>query len=449
MSSMDLREPSPSDASDALSEFLSRQKERYLDAVARGTAGEWTVVMGNEAGDLDSLASAIAYAYYAGVVSKHAPTIPLVQTPREDLHLRAENLHALALAGVDPALLLTISDLPSSSSSSPFPSTKFVLVDHNRLAPAFSHPSARVVAVVDHHADEGLYADTADPRLIEVPTGSCASIVARLLQHTGMRIPRELATLLLCSILVDTGGLKPGGKAEDADRAAAAFLAPLSTLSLTCQNEALIQTETQITTQDASSEELHAVAPIQALNATLQTRKASVAHLGTRDLLRRDYKEYTYTLPRGADVCVGLASVPVGLHAWLSREPGGAFGTEAEAWMRTRELDVLGVLTSFRDAESEHSGKSGRGKHRREQLYVVRDKALAETLFSGLEESEELKLKRRKWKDYDLTKEKVGFGGDVAVRVWKQKNVDATRKTTAPLVKSIIEGEGRGKGASL
>ena len=111
--------------------------------------------------------------------------------------------------------------------------------------------------------------------------------------------------------------------------------------------------------------------------------------------------------------------------------------------MAERGLSVLGILTSFRDAE--HMGKSGRGKHRREQMYVVRgNETIAHALFDALGDAEELKLKRRKFPELGVHK---GFGEGVLARVWEQKNVDATRKATAPLVKTIIEG--RPKGANL
>ena len=81
------------------------------------------------------MASAIAYAWFASVVKK-IDTVPLIQTPHPDLQLRAENLYALSVSGFgDPSKdpeefkILCLDDLPKSS---PFPSHKFSLVDHNR-----------------------------------------------------------------------------------------------------------------------------------------------------------------------------------------------------------------------------------------------------------------------------------------------------------------------------
>jgi len=96
---------------------------------------------------------------------------------------------------------------------------------------------------------------------------------------------------------------------------------------------------------------------------------------------------------------------------------------------------VLGVLTTFRE--------NGRGKHKREMLWVVRsdETALAERLWEGLEAGKQLKLKRwelKKLGDAAVPEATVG----PLVRVYKQGNVDATRKVIAPLARGIIEGKG-------
>ena len=381
----------------------------------------------------------------------------MTQTPRAELRLRAENLHAFALAHLDPdADILCIDDIPHALST-PFPSTNFVLVDHNHLGTRFSqdNPGTRVVAVVDHHEDEGLYRDTADPRLVVVPTGSCASLVTQLFaEHQGGLddIPPELATLLLCSILIDTSGLKPGGKAETTDHRAARLLVPRAQAAALCDHvsnanplvapaspSAVAHTPSGVHVDEAAP---HETAGLKELHCTLQEKKASVAHLGTQDLLRRDYKEYVMRRAGPPDpdreVRVGLSSVPIGFREWLPRD--GEFFRETERFMGERRLEVLGMLTSFHDHET--SGKSDKGKHRREQMYVVRrDRELADALFDALAESVELKLKRAKFPEFGVHN---GFGDEFRARVWQQKNVDATRKATAPLVKNIIEGRSRG-----
>ena len=187
----------------------------------------------------------------------------------------------------------------------------------------------------------------------------------------------------------------------------------------------------------------HETPGLKELHETLQEKKASVAHLGTLDLLKRDYKDYTMTLPRSPahEILVGLSSVPVGFAEWLPHH--GDFWSETEKFMVDRGLTVLGILTSFRDMKK--LGKHGKGKHRREQMYVVRgDKELAAAMFEALEEAGELAVKRKKFPEFGVHN---GFGDEFRARVWKQKNVEVTRKATAPLVKNIIEG--RSMAASL
>ncbi|EMD37017.1 hypothetical protein CERSUDRAFT_114914 [Gelatoporia subvermispora B] len=180
MSNADMEAQAPC-SDTTLASFLNAQRSAYLSALQSGRADEWTIATGNEAGDLDSFASAIALSYYLTRLAPNPiPTVPLALVAREDFGLRAENLHALALAGLDPAAppLLCLDDLPT-----PCPTRRFALVDHNRLHPRFDSPDARVVAVVDHHEDEGLYTDSASPRTVQVPVGSCASLVTRLFEE--------------------------------------------------------------------------------------------------------------------------------------------------------------------------------------------------------------------------------------------------------------------------
>lgn len=374
--------------------------------------------------DLDSLASAIAFGWFRSTVQKDL-AVPLVQTPRPDLSLRAENVYALELAGLSASTndLLCIDDIPPST---PFPSARFALVDHNRLLARFteSNPDARVLAIIDHHEDEKQHTD-ADPRIIAVPTGSSASLVALFLaEHCADSLPKELATLLLSAILIDTNGLKPNGKAEDADRNAAAFLAPRSLLP---------------DAENIVGDDLHDNPHVQELTAALKAEKDDVSRLGTRDLLRRDYKEYTFTpswMP-SKTVLVGLSTVPIGLHPWIAEDK--AFWSETEQYVKERKLSALGILTSFRDEKK--LNKQGKGKHRREQLYVVHEdevEELADRLFKGLKQSDKLQLKKRSL--VDDYKSEPPASHTYQTKVWEQGNPDATRKVTAPLLKEIIEG---------
>ncbi|KAH9077714.1 DHH phosphoesterase [Lactarius deliciosus] len=406
-----------SSAPSDLPEFLRVQKSGYLQALGKSDTqnDRWTISLGNEAGDLDSLASAVAYAWYA---THHLgqSTVPLLQTPRADISLRAENLYALDFSGVDPSHLLTGDELPTNVA----PAEKYALVDHNTLTARFAaYEGVRVVAIIDHHEDEKHHLD-ASPRIIEVPTGSCSSLVARLIKKEWPEgMSRAVARLLLSAILIDTGGLKVGGKAEVADREVAPFLLERAELPG-------VGVGTLADNQGVKG--------IKELTKTLEAKKDSIDHLGPRDLLRRDYKEYRFVPSWNAKgtLVVGLASVPRGIKAITGGDEKGGkvLGAACVAWLQEKGLDMLGVLTSWKD----------KGKHRREMVWVVRDdKEAKERLWKGLEGSEELKVERKKGKKYvDGMEEGVGQG--LKVRVYEQGNSHATRKVTAPLIRVVVEG---------
>ncbi|KAJ3968718.1 exopolyphosphatase [Lentinula raphanica] len=419
-------------AAATLADFLSSTREQYLRDVqdASRKAQNWTVVMGNEAGDLDTIASSIAFAWLRTKVHNQ-PSISLLQMDRDDLDLRAENLHALSLAGISrpKEQLLFVTDLIDFH---PFPSHKFALVDHNRLSSSFNPKEEPVVvALVDHHADENLYLDSAEPRII-TPSGSCASHIATLMDTVD--IPPELADLLLCAILIDTDGLKPGGKAIDVDRKAAEFLISKSSFALS-----LNTLQTNDTTPPTAPYEVDF---IKTLSEELSTKKNDVSHLGPRDLLRRDYKQYEFVLPWHPDTPIiraGLSTVPVKLADWAAN---GRLESESEAWMKERGLHILGVLTAYRGAS--------KGKRKREMAWVIQTHspptdnfdydALTKRLWSGLKADEVLDVKEHKKFGNGTLDDIQGNFSHLQVRVFTQ-NPHATRKVVAPVLKTIMEGQ--------
>jgi exopolyphosphatase len=380
--------------------------------------------------DLDSAACSIAYSYLASTLLKR-PTVSLLQTLRTDLQLRAENLYAYEVAQLYQTDLLCIDDIPTESLPH-LVSSPFALVDHNRLDTQFSvggifSRPPKVVAIIDHHEDEGFHQD-AEPRIITVPVGSCASLVTQYFMepwtNASVSPPAELATLLLCAIFIDTRGLKTGGKAVALDYSAANFLLPYSTLT-------------------PSSDDIMDRDDVKTLVHTLEERKQSVGHLSTRDLLRRDYKESLFHSPAHSSpgVTVGIATVPLSPKVWLHKEASPKFWKSMDAWIEERGLDVLGVLCTYNSPKS--------GKHKRQCLWIVKHghESLKVILWQGLEVSDELQLKRRNMDKKSLSEgmnrhpdgDIVTASGSVA-RMWKQGNVKATRKVVAPLLRQIIEG---------
>ncbi|WVR07994.1 hypothetical protein IAU60_005037 [Kwoniella sp. DSM 27419] len=425
-----------------LADFLRSQKEAFLGDLEEGKGSGWVVAMGNEAGDLDSLAASIAFAQLSSSLSAMR-TVPLILTPKAHMDLRPENNLALELSSVPLDSLLHLEALPVPSTDLASRGVKFALVDHNRLLPPFG--AGQVEAIIDHHDDEHAHLD-ASIREIQVPTGSSTSLVTKHFSQawkaalsrpggkTASPIPTELATLLLTGILIDTTGLKPDRKATPTDYEAASFLFPLSTL-------ATPDTEAELTS--FSSEGSRVPRVLTDLTTKLQDTKSDVSALSTYQLLMRDYKEYS--LPTRSEAYptlkVGLSTVPMGLKKWLDKESDGwnTLLTEVDGYMSEKTLDMEGILTSYKSDK--------KGQSRRELALTIRSggvvkshedaQAILNELGDGLEASGEV-LGLAKWNKTDLPKGAFSNAADGRwTRVWKQENVKATRKQVAPLLRDL------------
>ena len=434
--------------------------------------------------DTDSLASSIAYATLNSKLNNKR-SIPLILTPSTLVNLRPENQLALSLARVPESCLMYIDQLPLPTAELAVMEFKFALVDHNSLLAQF-HPHPDVVrqadpveAIIDHHADDDMHRG-ASPRIIQVPTGSTSSLVAMHFAPSWEAalkkddseegsVPKELASLLFTAALIDTGGLKPGegSKTTETDRQAGEFLWKIAGEGLS----ELFPDSTGISgsTKDVSASSLKqgdVPATLKSLTDELFAAKFDVTGLSSRELLMRDYKEYSLaTSLDDKHVKVGLSTVPLGLGKWLSRERGQDQGWEGlleavDDWMLERGLDVSGVLTTFREDSTADREK---GKGRREILLIVRtsddsvlSSAEAERLFQTLQKGmiaaeDTLELKswpgkkagetlRKELKDLSLVrgdgvagKTKVNRWGDV----WRQGNTGSTRKQVQPLMVSL------------
>lgn len=365
------------------------------------------------------------------------------------MHLRPENYLALEQAHIPNDVLLHVEELPVNPQELLAAGVEPVLVDHNRLLPQFGTDDAayrKVKAIIDHHEDEGV-SKQADPRLIKVPNGSTTSLVTTIFEPAwkaslsgpagaaGSPVPPEVATLLLSALVIDTQGLKPGGKATQTDVEAAEFLYPLSTLP---------PPDAQIGTTGFTA---GTVPPaLLAFSEQLIEKKFDVSGMSEHDLLLRDYKEYAWdtqnsTVPR---IAVGLCTVPVKLETVLSHEGGWeAVLHIMDAYMAERAIDVCGIATTF---------KSSKGKGKRELLLSVRaggalpDMATVHSVMRALakglaDDVETFDLLPWRPKMEENKHDHMALETDTRVAaVWKQGNARSTRKQLAPAMHRIIAG---------
>ena len=343
----------------------------------------------------------------------------MYQAESSDLALRPENAYAIEASGLDASKhILWLDDLPSPHTTLADSGVNFALVDHNHLSPNFGHleTDASVITRIDHHAAEGHH-HAAKPRRLQVPTGSCSSLVAEWGKSLGSKPPKELADFLISAALIDTGNYKPApkGKAVQSDMDAREYLLPFSSFADSQTSDASVQSSPN---------------SLAGLADSLQAKKYDLSRLQGRDLLRRDYKEYeSDTL----HIRYGLSTVPLRLEEWLHRpEVGENYDQileKMEDWGKERNLDIVGVLTSYVDP-----------KKGREHLHLIRQRQdnqldRLRKVMEELTKDETLDLGELKKAQPSLE----GTKWQGRVFAFQQKNASATRKQVAPAFKKAIE----------
>ncbi|KAF4973915.1 hypothetical protein FZEAL_9141 [Fusarium zealandicum] len=379
----------------SLSSFLAKARSA-LTAPAAQRKVPLTFVVGNESADLDSLCSALVYAYIRTHSPPHTLHIPLSNLPRDDLALRTEMTAVLKHAGLTLKDLLTLSELPDLKPED----TRWLLVDHNSLTGPLRKFSEQVFGCVDHHADENSVRKDASPRVVE-PCGSCMSLVVDESPGAWEDITSQdvegsdatsendkLAKIGLAAILSDTTNLTAKEKVREKDTKAVSFL------------EARIHDPAF--DRQAYCDEISAV-------------KEDISDLSFRDIFRKDYKEWD-----GSGLKLGISCV-VRDFAYLVDKAGGSkpLLEDFEAWTQERELDVASIMTTS------HPG----GEFQRHLLvWGVSDegrKALDRFVRIGE------KLQLETWRDGELDDGEKRFA-------WRQRNLAASRKQVAPLLREAL-----------
>ncbi|KAK3266943.1 hypothetical protein CYMTET_24468 [Cymbomonas tetramitiformis] len=258
----------------ALNEFLATA--RRLSQQADGTA--LTVVLGNEAADLDSMVCAIMYAF---LLSQRATvdsprSVPVINIPRQDLSLRPDAVWILQQVGVDLQSLVFLDDLDLAALLASGRLHSLVLVDHNRLAARQADLEPAVVEILDHHMDEGMYGNS--KRTITT-VGSCTSLVAKAWHSRPEALPLLLSSsglrrLMRGVILLDTCNFDPSqGRGTPLD-------------------EQVIKE--MVAAEPHDSEDLY---------EELRLRRFDISAMSTPDLLRKYYPTRSRAPPQADVVC--------------------------------------------------------------------------------------------------------------------------------------------------
>ena len=470
-----------------------------------GTLPTLTMVMGNPSADLDSMVSAVVFAYFQnsgvrggspmyGVRKKHDREDPsrtlymsLINMPRtssqNDLQrLRPELGVALREAfqvglkvgdknddadlkwakkkpkKVEESLcksLLTTHDLivvkqtfedfkirfqESIDGRSPHSKQQLILVDHN--APSMPSLSSKhisthfsITGCIDHHLDEDYVSKSSDvkPRIVQTGIGSCTSLVVKYLRESGawpdvtrqeqnqkatsedldeddVLALRQISTLALAPILIDSSNLRAGGeKCSDIDREVVAFL------------------EAQINAQSTNSTTAQSQwTRDQFYNEVLEAKNNALDLLTMDEIFDHDYKQWD------EDVSLGISSIvkPV---SWLIQNP-----------CKGKPSNFVEELKRFADNDIRHLGISvfsTRGlKDKAKELGVVAFTKEGEKAIEAFEKLAQQELDLEEWDGDDRLREHMQQKlKNTKWKLWWMKDVTKTRKQIAPLMREAIK----------
>ncbi|XP_065154576.1 exopolyphosphatase PRUNE1 isoform X1 [Paramisgurnus dabryanus] len=272
------------------------------------------VVMGNEACDMDSMVSALTFAYFLSKTlnSKRLP-VPILNIPRREFPLRSDSIFLLRETGLsqDDLLFRDEVDLHSLHKAKQLTLT---LVDHNVLPSSDSELEEAVVEVIDHHLLQRPSSSSCSVTVERV--GSCATLVTeRITQKAPDVLDQQVAQLLYGTIILDCVNMAPeAGKVTPKDSQYAVFL----------------------------EKHFPELPPRGALFQSLQNAKFDVSGLSTEQMLLKDMKAAS-----GGDLRLAVSVIYLTLEDFLQRR--GLQQDLCEFCHKHNYNLVVAMTISFRD----------------------------------------------------------------------------------------------------
>lgn len=370
-----------------------------------GKKGVTRFVTGNQLADMDSVVSAISYAFfYHQKYPSKTPFFPLINISKEDLRLRKDIELALSSHDIHGEHLWFLEDLETISGHTA-DLIELVLVDHcnlqgELLTKLYAEKKLVVTGIIDHHADEEVFQD-ANPRIIH-SNGSCSSMVFNYWTLEGVETPKDLVELLLAPLLIDTSNMTHKVETED-EKAFSKYKEILQGVST-----------------------LSAIPSFEGFYTTLKKAKKDLDGFSAFDLLRKDYKQFHFPSVKG-DATVGFSSLGK-LLAWILKKYSTAeFVGALEDISKAFHLDVLVMTTSYTKKENDEYTREF-GLFRKDLRFddipqYAGPLDLNDNVYGGQKTVDAIKQ----------VQERASFNA------YNQANVQASRKQVVPIVKDIIE----------
>ena len=378
------------------------------------------IIMGNEAGDADSIISSLSLSYVNFLQQNDSKTdnisvsMPLVSIDRNDLPLRRDASLLLDMAGVDKESLLFLNDEVFIKLARDKVKKSVTLTDHNKLRSSLQFLDEYVVEILDHHQDEMCHNHVSgESRKIAFDNksalaGSTCTLVTEILMTNKNleEVDAGLGLSLLGVILLDTMDMsKEAGKGTERDQKAIDFLMKHTNWSALKLDEELREKIMDSDTNLPSRSSLYEFLRDSKFDPQFWM------DMLPRDALRIDYKRFE---DKEGGMPFGLSSVLLEVKSLVSKE---GFYEHALSFMKEADVNLLGVLTM----------KIVDDKPQRELLLIgnkERTKIMTEYLMSS-EAASFLDISKQEVKDIDDDNVSVYF---------KQGNPKGSRKQVAPVM---------------
>jgi exopolyphosphatase len=429
------------------------------------------IVIGNDAGDADSIVSAISYGYINDCIVPSTTTsstttddnvlrrqqqqqqlemTPIISISDIDLQTqRPETMLLLQLVGIIPLQHLIfintnqIHDAIQQQNQQQPMMINVTLVDHNRfnnnrignIDSDSSNVTFNVVSILDHHMDEGYHRETCSYRNIAyanntaLVASTCTLMVEELQKKYSTNInrqsdddsssilskrqyPASLSLLLLGVILLDSINMNVNaGKVTKRDIAAIHDL-----IDHTDWGQLLPETKEQlhITNND--------VINTSQLFHTLQNAKFAPEFwntLSVRDALRLDYKSFTPSSSTTTTISkFGISTVLISVKDFLTKHD---VMSSIKLFMNEMDIELYGIMFAY-------TNPIQRGDNLiRELVLIATNVSLVDALIEFLMNDGSLQL-------IEMSDTCDSNNFTLHVRFFQQNNHVASRKQVAPLL---------------
>ncbi|KAL7887013.1 hypothetical protein AOLI_G00047340 [Acnodon oligacanthus] len=265
-------------------EAYLRSCRGVLQSHMKNSSGLLHVVLGNEACDIDSMISALTFAYFLSkTLESGKAAVPVLNIPRAEFPLRSDNVFLLRETGLSQDYLLFRDEVDLHG----LQQLAITLVDHNVLPEADRALEKAVVEVIDHHRLERAPSPSCSVTMETV--GSCATLVTEhIVQKAPEVLDQQVAQLLYGTIITDCVNMAPeAGKVTPKDS----------------QYASLLETR------------FPKLPPRSILFQSLQNAKFDVSGLTTEQMMLKDMKAVS-----GGDLRLAVSVIYMTLESFLQRQ---------------------------------------------------------------------------------------------------------------------------------